>query len=624
MKRLLLALVLFAIPLHAQSWSGILDTTRAIDWTQAGAGAIPARATICTTLSPGATSAQINTAISGCTAGQTVFLNAGSYSLSGQITFKSNVTLRGAGPDQTIISFTSGGSCNGLGSDVCAINADNNFSGDPHNIATWTAGYSQGATSITFGAVTTGSIANLHVGSQIILDQLNNASDPGLDIYVCGSATPCSQQGSVGNGRTNRQQEQTVTVTSISGSGPWTIGITPGVYAPNWNSGQSPGAWWSSALPITGVGVESLSLNHNSTSQNGSGIMFVNASNSWVKNVRDINNSGTVHKHIWLYQASHITIRDSYLFGSNGTSESYGIDSGFGGSDNLVENVICQQVATCTIGEGSAGTVFAYYFAVNNFYTGAGGVWQQEDAYHHSSGDHYTLWEGNIGSGLTGDDIHGPSFMLTSFRNRWSGRDNAKTVQTNAAHLYSFNRFWNLIGNILGTNGYHVRYEGACATSSDSISGSDLDVYVLNCSGNQGSNFGGLPNDLNTKISLMRWGNYDTVNAANRFVTGEVPSGIAKYANAVPASQTLPSSFYLSSRPSWWGTMPWPSIGPDITGGNIANVGGHAYLNPAANCYLNIMSGPTDGTGAVLTFNANTCYAAVPTQPTNVTITGFF
>src|SRR6266571_2475923 len=69
-------------------------------------------------------------------------------------------------------------------------------------------------------------------------------------------------------------------------------------------------------------------------------------------------------------------------------------------------------------------------------------------------------------------------------------------------------------------------------------------------------------------------------------------SGISPYGNSVPANQTLPASFYLSAKPSWWGTMPWPAIGPDVTGGNIANVGGHAYKNPAQVCYESVMGGP--------------------------------
>src|SRR2546425_7284913 len=68
---------------HAQAWSGILSSSRAIDWSQAGIpGGIPNRTTVCATLNPGATSAQIDSAIAACNNG-VVFLNAGTYSLSG-------------------------------------------------------------------------------------------------------------------------------------------------------------------------------------------------------------------------------------------------------------------------------------------------------------------------------------------------------------------------------------------------------------------------------------------------------------------------------------------------------------------------------------------------------------
>src|SRR2546426_143465 len=303
---LLFSLILLCLPgySYGQLWSGVLDPARAIDWTKAGAGTIPNRTTICSTLTSSATAAQINSAIAACPSGQVVSLGAGTYSISGQIFFnnKSNVTLRGAGPDQTIVAFTAAGGCNGLGADVCVMNGNNNSSDGPSNVATWTAGYAKGTTSITLGAVTLGSIANLFVGSLLILDQDVDASDTG-DIYVCADRT-CSQQGGIGCGRPGaggrrRVLMQQVTVTSISGSGPWTVGITPGLYAPNWRSGQAPGAWWSSSLPVTGVGIENLTLDHRNVGATGAGIMFVNAASSWVRNIRSINSA--VHKHVWEY-----------------------------------------------------------------------------------------------------------------------------------------------------------------------------------------------------------------------------------------------------------------------------------------------------------------------------------
>jgi chitodextrinase len=608
-------------------WSSVLPATRAIDWSSAGVqGGIPNRTVICTTLNPGATLAQINTAIANCPSGDVVFLNAGNYTLAGQLNlFKSNVTLRGAGPDQTFLSFTSGGDCNGQGGDICVMNSDNNYSGDPHNTATWTGPYTQGASSITLGSIGLGSINNLHVGSLLILDQNSDyPNDPGT-IYVCDSVG-CSQQGGIGCGRSNtngtsgnRVENQEVIVTSISGSGPYTIGITPGIYAPNWRSNMSPGAWWSSAVPVSGVGIESLSVTHSgATNQNGSGIMFSNAANSWVQNIRSVNaGSNPKHKHVWEYQSSHITIRDSYFYGSNPTSEGYGVDMGCSSSDNLAENNIFQHIATALIGEDTAGSVMGYNYAADNYYNNGAPAWQQQDAYHHSAGDNYMLWEGQIGSGLALDDIHGSSFMLTAFRDRWSGRDptlsggQPKSESTIGAQIFAYNRYANLIGNVLGTTGYHTNYQESASTANDQGNGSlgDLSIFTLGYSGDEGTIYSGIPNDPLVASTIIRWGNYDTVNNAVRWVAGENGSTAPGYPGLSAPIQALPASFYLSGKPVWWGsTIPWPAIGPDVSGGNISSVGGHAYLTPSANCYLNVMGGKTDGTSGALTFNATTCY----------------
>src|SRR5438034_7632510 len=86
----LLPLLVFCLSVyaHAQPWSGIIDTSRAMDWSTAGVtGGIPNRTIICSALNPGATAAQINSSIASCPSGQVVFLNAGTYNLSGGIDF---------------------------------------------------------------------------------------------------------------------------------------------------------------------------------------------------------------------------------------------------------------------------------------------------------------------------------------------------------------------------------------------------------------------------------------------------------------------------------------------------------------------------------------------------------
>src|SRR5262249_11393508 len=104
---LVFLLVLFASEV---SFAQIIPSNRRITWGgNCGVpGGIPARSNIFTTFSPGATAAQINSAIASCPSNQVVYLNAGTYNIAA-INFgtHSGVTLRGAGPGQTIIKSTS-------------------------------------------------------------------------------------------------------------------------------------------------------------------------------------------------------------------------------------------------------------------------------------------------------------------------------------------------------------------------------------------------------------------------------------------------------------------------------------------------------------------------------------
>jgi hypothetical protein len=638
---LLFALVCLPGTCVGQAWSGVVAPDRAIDWTRAGA-TIADRTVQCgSTISAySGSAATINTAISNCQSGQYIQLGAGTFALTTSIsTTKSGVTLRGVGPDQTFLVFSgTSTSCNGLGSVAfCVFNGDTNtYVGNQPNLANWTAGYASGTNSITFGSMAAGSISTLHVGSLLILDQKDDASDPGANIWVCqtsGSNGDCSQQGAGGTAVPGRGQTQQVTVTSISGSGPWTIGISPGLYAPNWASGRSPQAWWSPTLPVSGFGIENLSLDTRSLGDLQAIIEFTNATNCWVKGIRSINstkNNAAARKHVLVWQATHITVRDSYFYGSSPTSEGYGVDFSSVSADNLAENNIFQHLAAGTLAEVSVGDVFGYNYAVDNYYNNGAPAWQGGDGTHHQVGDYYLLWEGHEGITFNADSIHGSAFFITHFRDYLNGHDTAtevapKTQSTWAYFLFSGARYFNLVGSVLGTQSYHTHYTTAAAgTASCGNAGvSSLSTIVLGYSDQGGIQFSracmgtsfDIPNDLNVTATLMRWGNYsactgDSACNSVRFATEESASTAPIYPGLNSPSQTLPASFYLSSKPSWWGSMPWPAVGPDVTGGNIASVGGHAFHNPAANCYLNIMGGKTDGSSGALTFSTSACYGS--------------
>src|SRR5688572_19219498 len=116
----------------ARGQSFVLDEDRKIDWVRAGIpGGIPDRKTVCATLNPDATAAQINSAIAQC-GGGVVQLNTGIYNLSSGITFgkRSGVTLRGAGPEQTTLRFSASDPCAGLKANVCIHGASTVWSGN--------------------------------------------------------------------------------------------------------------------------------------------------------------------------------------------------------------------------------------------------------------------------------------------------------------------------------------------------------------------------------------------------------------------------------------------------------------------------------------------------------------
>jgi len=691
-------LFLFAAPSSfPQAWSGIIDPSRAVDWSHAGVSAtfpgetqpgIPTHRVQC--IPSGTTSAgiapyigtgdTIASYVNGCPQNSYLLLQSGTFTLSSGICITaSNVTLRGSGANTTFLVFTAGSGCTwGQNSDIGIQSTNFNWEQGPQNTATWTAGYTQGTTTISLG-----SVPNLKVGNYIILDQDGDKTTPANDFVASdnsnvttecndeffaedtnggrghsttgsrsknyGAATVSGTSSACANGKfTNRVQSQVVKLTQCDGN--TTVGhacasgtnvtISPGLYAPNWNSGNNPGAWWANGQ-IQGTGLENLSMDHSGSASLVTGVFIWNAANCWVKNVRSIK---PVRSHIGWQFSSHIEVRDSYFFGTlDGSSESYGMEIEES-SDQKIENNIFQQVTTPFLQGSDSGTVFAYNYGTNDLYTSA--TWLIPTIDTHDGGTSYTLVEGNVGSGHWQDQIHGTHNADTDFRNYWSGTEPGKNQQTVPENINTHSRFGNYIGNVLGTAGYHTIYQtnfpgGACVRSAATAAAFQTSIWGIGWSADSGSpqdlcENGGSPApnvvinaDLLTVTSSFRWGNYSVVTQASdtpsnsgiRFVASEVPTGLTLYSNAVPANQQLPASFYLSQKPAWWNTEPWPAIGPDVSNGTVygsngstswvaQNVGGFASDIPALDCYKNIMGGPADGTGSVLPFDANNCYYA--------------
>lgn len=608
-----------------------IAASRRVDWTGAGvAGGIPATYTqcvnaACSTVSGGTvTITSINAALSGAPANTYVLLPAGSFTLSDGVDYsggKQNVILRGAGADQTLLTFTNHATCHGSLAYVCMNSSDTNWKNGNSNSATWSAGYTRGTTVITLSAVT-----NLKIGNPLILDQLDETNDDGSfptsDDNTANTHTGIGVGGPYsleanggGDQRSGRQQQQIVTVAGCNGStvnGTTCTGtnvavtISPGLYMPNWSGSKTPQAWWATS-PSAYLGLENLSIDGTSGGS-AVGVELFNCSNCWVKGVRSID---TGRAHVRLEYSPRATVRDSYFFlTQNSVSQSYGFEC-YGGADALVENNIFQAIAAPEMINGNcSGTVVAYNYSINNYYTNSS-RYNASANNQHTAGIDSLLFEGNYGNAVYGDNFHGPKYLMTYFRNRWTGPQPAcwqsgatyatavfNTCSSNLSPvvLQSFSRFQNFVGNVLGTTG------------TNTTTGSVWDLGHGNSNGTVT-----VPDDPNTTATLMRWGNCHAADSfACNFTSGEVPSGLsgtqASWANAVPTSQTLPTSLYLSAKPGFFGSITWPPIGPDVSGGDVSGTGGHVYMIPAQVCATTTMGLPADGTGPVKSFNAATCY----------------
>ena len=579
LQSLLFLLILLVCPGFSQAqqlWSGIISPSRAIDWTQAGVvGGIPdanwAQCGSTITASTG-TAATINTRIAGCPANTYVLLGPGTFNLSTGISMKSNVVLRGSGANSTFLVMYRK---QRLQWHVCLDmflprpNMVWYAFGPDMNTATWSGGYAQGATSITL----TGLSKPLSVGQYIYLDQADDLSDPGT-LFVCESNTvspPCSLEGAAGAGRkiggVYRSQIQIVKITKIAGS---TYTITPGLYGIRWNASKSPAAWWPNTT-IVNAGVENLSVD-NTNSRGIGGVVFSNAANCWVRGIRSLNGN---RNHIWLLLATHITVQDSYFYGTkNAASKSYGVES-FGTTDDLIVNNVFQRISAPFAIGNNQGSVYAYNFSINDFINLP--TFLSAQAWAHDAGVLYNLFEGNIGAGFQGDIFHGTGGANTFFRNRWNGNECTGGICTQGGNfplrLDSYNRAENVIGNVLGTTGIHKSYEN----------GSNPPIYSLGHGGTEGAVT--VPSDSLVSSTLLRWGNYDTVTGAVRWCGDSSDPG---WSPIVQANQkyrqdfrSMPMQCLQALRCRHRSTIdqlqaggpvarPWPPIGPDVSSGNWA------------------------------------------------------
>jgi hypothetical protein len=469
-----------------------------------------------------------------------------------------------------------------------------------------------------------------------------------------------------GLARANRFQLEAVMVTACSpscgNSGSTVVTIDRPLMHPQWSSGQTPQAWI--IQPAQYVGVQNLSIDGSATTDTG-GVSFYNVANFWCQGV------SVLHSYnigIWVEQSVHGIIQSNYVFDA-GQNLAYNDPTGikYNWSSNLIANNIVEAVRPAIMAEGpTSGNVIIANYMINS-YTGDDFMFGNEwDG--HSQGADYDLIEQNVMNQFTQDLIHGGHLMQTYFRNLATGWEScangqcgsytAKDSNQEAVSSQSYNRYMNFVYNVLGTPGYSTTYNAASGTCATQYEFNNT-VYATGCGNSGGAT--AIPSDSQVNLTSLRWGNWDTATGSTQYNSSEVPSSISLYSNSAPSSactssSSCPPSFYYSSKPSWWSTsIPFPAIGPDVSGGNLGTCsgtlntagqysgvaaltsaqcapgpaltpsqwGGHVNAIPAMACYLNVMGGRPDGSGSALTFSASTCYPSAtsvgpPLPPTGL------
>jgi len=674
MKRMVF--LLFILPvIYAQPWTGVLAPARAIDWRNAGSvpgspATLPdaawtqsgsAIAPYGSVVTPGNTST-IQGVLNSCAGGHYVLLASGTFYLTGSaLTVPSNCELKGSGANSTIINYSGSGSgCNNNRGSGCfvALQGSNNYVNGEQNHATWTAGFTQGAISITVSNST-----NITANSTVLtLDQLNETADTG-NIWNC-VLSACGAIGSSGAARTDNtcsggycSQEQHVLVTACSPScnsaSSTTLTISPGLYMPNWASAKGTGAWWATTTQQQ-AGVRDISINMTSSTVTGAGILINNCYECFVFQVAL---NAAQDDFIDMEYSAHSTVMSNYIYNSVSTGTGVYAVEIWDSSDNLILNNICQRTVECWVNNGGGeGNVIADNFAIYSLFNLSSNLLAAA-VFDHTAGDAFTLLEGDFSPSVQLDDTHGTHNFFTEFRSAipgWASNCSGGgcTNQTWPNYIYGGARYTNLFANIWGQAGYHNALYAAASASS--CNGTTTTELVVGCgAGVVGTSFcnnascsaASSANDLYASTTLAFYDNYDTytgstctstsglcvVNLANGFqdTTGNPSSYVA-----LASPGAMPPSFIFAAAPTFFGNIPFPAIGPDVSGGNlgicsggtysgnyatagvqctggslITSFAGHANANPAMNCFLNVMGGTPDGSGSVLNFSPSSCYS---------------
>jgi hypothetical protein len=623
MKRLFL-LLLVAIPVYGQAWSGIIAPSRAVDWSHAGLPATlpdgetpvnqytpPNRSQCGSTLPASTAVATIISTMVSCATGTYVLIGPGTvtWNATGDLGTATEVTLRGSGPMQTTIAISGA-------SGQLRLGAANNLPSQPI-----TSTLTKGATSLTIAAVgspsiKTGMVAAIKqcdtgtTGASCTGTSFDNGGD-----YICGGQGVCQIQPGEGYNVPPVNQAQMVYVTSVTGTGPFTVNFTPAIYDSNWNASQAPFIQWAASATLpgqissAGVGLEDFTIDLTNATTAGTAFQIAACYACWIKGNRII---GIVPQGAQLRSANiknELIVNNYFVpnFPAPNSEAVVPIIESLSGDGLVINNIMQGHIQWEGFGSMEGQVLEANY--MRNTHTA-----YYEGSFNHIAGGKFNLYENNEGIRWEEDSAHGTHTLSTWFRNYVKGWDEPYVSQFQQCYGFSAGRLDNIIGGTCGNASTNPNVQLTLYITGGTTCPNGGFVYRFGCTSLSSSTS---PTDGIAQSTEMLWGNCDTVNGACRFVGSEVPSALTAYSGTQTQIGTGNGSTTSFSSTIPGGALPC-AVGNElvVTGSGInQSVGTDPLFNGTLQGYqigsgsFNCTTGAVSATFTVAPGSGNPVYA---------------
>lgn len=589
MNRPFLAIISLALALHAspsQAQYVPADPARFTVWNPGlnAVGGIPIRTTIHATLQAsafgnGATdaSAAIQAAIDNCPAGQVVTLSAGTFTVNDLLLLNRSITLRGAGSEATLLQKTNGAIA---GQDGGAADAQplvvlgpNRWPGpDDATSVPLISDANKGAYSVTVS-----NASGFAVGQFVLLDELSGAAwqpdreglgqvwaSPDYRV-VWKSHHPTIQyvddfDAADPNDRAPlswfcRYDRPTCEIKEVAGvSGNVVTFVTP--LHINYSTSHTAqltrytGSGGNSSVHVAYAGIEGLAVKGGSDGA----VRFECAAYCWA---RDVEVTVWTGEGFAINNSYKCEIRDSYVHDAAYCTPgggAYAISLADASSELLVENCISVRANKVIVARCSgAGSVYGYNYTDEGLINYAPNWVEIGLNASHMVGPHHVLFEGNYSFNWDSDFTHGNSIYMTVFRNHLSGVRSAFHNQIDNALIDDANQAGNGPRRCIGAMAYSywMTFVGNVLGAPGQMSGWEYDRSTPGGWNAPGIWLLGWDQDLcDTSVAqtAVRDGNWDWVQVRQSW-------------HNAPAV-TLQNSLYLTSKPSFFGSLPWPWVDP--------------------------------------------------------------